>query len=324
MHPHDYLLGVLICLTQSVIYSISAPLGIDGVLKEKLGYVFHFSDMEEIRARRGLSIPDGLVLNREKKILLIPECKSALVEEDNEPRIIQQIKSYSSNEFTDLIRLIVPDFDHAEIVIITFPEVAKDILTLIKEHKEELKETLNTVIWTVVRLPKTDQLSVKLYYGDHMDKNLDKVMNEGVQCKPPPREFLSSPDVPDQRFASVLGRRFLVSIVAGTKTLTVQQVKDENPDLALSEFRLRRILVGLFTLVPQLGVYDRTTGNVMLKTRVDYQIIHDELVRLGRMSTKEYRRALGITIEEERIEVIEELKPTKQVTLNNFMKEHRS
>lgn len=317
MHPHDYLLAVLISLTQPVVYGITAPLGIDGILKEKLGYIFHFSDMEEMRTR-GMSVPDGLVFNSENKILLIPECKSAL-QEDNETalRLLRQIKCYSSEDFLEIVHHMIPDFQNTEIVIITFDNVAKEIELFIKSHQKELGEILNIIVWAVSRVPKTDQLLIRKFYGTHIDNRLGKTMTKGVYCKSPAREFLSSPDIPDQRFASVLGRRFLVSIVTGVRILSVEQIMQENPDLALSFLRLRRILKGLFSLIPILGTYNRRTDQIRLKTKIDFSAVQHELLEIGKMSKREYRRALGMP--EEKPEVIaEELKPTKQVKLNEF------
>jgi hypothetical protein len=322
MHPHDYLLAVVIALTQPVIYGISAPLGINGFLKQKLGYVFHFSDMEEARTR-GMSLPDGLVFNERNRILLIPECKSSLQENDDTSRLIKQLQCYSSKEFLEIMQRIIPNFTQSEIVIVTFPETAKEIQLLIKAHSSDLKSTLNTVIWTVDRIAKTDQLLTKLFTGKHLDEQLNAAMIEGVRCKPPAREFLSSPDIPDSRFASIIGRRLLVSIAIGTKTSTVAQVLEENTDLAVSFFRLRRILAALFRLVPDLGSYERRTGTIKFRSRIDYSIIQNKLREIGQMSKVDYHRALGEPIEKEAAIAIEELKPTKQTQLMNFIKKSR-
>jgi len=170
----------------------------------------------------------------------------------------------------------------------------------------------------VNEIPDTDRLLVKLFSGSHMDARLNETMNDGVQCKLPAREFLSSPDIPDQRFASVLGRRLFVSIATGMKEITVQQIFEENPDLALSYSRLRRILMELFTLVPEIGAYDRRSDNISLKTRIDYLKVQEDLVRLGKMSTREYKQALGMPLEEKRAEITAELKPTEQQKLEKY------
>jgi hypothetical protein len=322
MHPHDYLLAVVIALTQPVIYGISAPLGINGFLKRKLGYVFHFSNMEEARAR-GMNLPDGLVFNEHNKILLIPECKSSLQENGDTSRLIKQLQGYSSKEFLQTVRAIIPDFAESEIVIVTFPKIAKEIQLFVKAHSNDLESTLNTVIWAVSRIPKTDQLLTKLYYGRHIDKQLNAAMVKGVYCKPPAREFLSSPDIPDSRFASIIGRRLLVSIAVGTKTSNVARFLEENKDLAISFSRLRGIFAALFRLVPELGSYERKTGTIELRSRVEYSVVQSKLSEIGKMSRADYHRTLGEPAEKEAAMPIVESKPTKQVSLMGFIENSR-
>jgi hypothetical protein len=322
MHPHDYLLAVVISLTQPVVYGISAPLGINGYIKQKLGYVFHFSDMEEARTR-GMSLPDGLVFNEQNKILLIPECKSSLQEDGNSLRLVKQLQCYSSKEFLEIVHRIIPDFVQSEIVIATFPEVAKEIQLLIKTHSDDLKTASNTVIWTVNRIPRTDHLLTKIFHGTHIDKQLNATMVKGVRCKPPAREFLSSPDIPDSRFASNIGRRLLVSIAVGTKTSTVDKFLEENKDLAISFSRLRRILASIFRLVPELGSYERKTGSIKLRSRVDYLAIQSKLREIGQMSSADYHRILGEPVEREVVMPTIESKPTKQESLDKFIKQSK-
>ena len=319
MHPHDYLLAVIIALTQPVIYGISAPLGVNGFLKRKLGYVFHFSDMEEARTR-GMNLPDGLVFNEHNKILLIPECKSALQEDGDTSRLIKQLQCYSSKEFLEIMRAIIPDFTQSEIVIVTFPGVAKEIQLFMRAHSDDLKSTSNTAIWTVDRIPKTDQLLAKLYDGKHVDEQLNAAMINGICCKPPAREFLSSPDIPDSRFSSIIGRRLLVSIAVGTKTSSISQFLEENRDLAISFSRLRGVLAALFRLVPELGSFERKTGAIKLRTRIDYSVVQSKLRDVGKMSRADYHRILGEPIEREMVTAVVESKPSKQVSLVDFIR----
>jgi hypothetical protein len=323
MHPHDYLLAVAITLTQPVISGITAPLGINGFLKRKLGYVFHFSDMEEARTR-GMSLPDGLIYNEQNKLLLIPECKSSIQENSTVSRLIKQLQCYSSDEFLKVIHTIIPNFQRSEIVIITYFEVAKEIQLFLKSHQNELKSISNTVIWAVDKIPGTDQISTKLFDGTHIDKELNAALTIGVQCRPPAREFLSSPDIPDSRFTSIIGRRLLGSIVTSSpEEFTIEQFLDENKDLAVSFARLRRIFASLFRIVPNLGSFDRKSNTIKLKTRVDYLVIQSKLREIGKMSSAEFHRRLGEPAEEETSALVKEPepeKPTKQVSLLDFQK----
>jgi len=323
MHPHDYLLAVIIELTQPVIYGISAPLGINGLLKRELGYIFYFSDMEEARTR-GMSLPDGLIYNEKSKTLVIPECKSFLQENDDSLRLIKQLQCYSSKEFLEIVRKIIPDFAQAEIVIVTFPEAAKEIQLFLKAHFDDLQSSLNIVIWMVNKIAKTDQLLTVLYDGKHVDEKLNSIMEKGILCRPPAREFLSSPDIPDWRFASIIGRRLLGSVVIGTKKLGVMQFLEENKDLAISFSRLRGVFAALFRLVPELGSFERKTGIVKLKTRIDYSVLQNKLQEIGKMNKVGYHRALGEPIERDAEEPMVEIKPTAQVSMMNFLDGYRS
>jgi hypothetical protein len=320
MHPHDYLLAVAITLTQPVISGITAPLGINGFLKKKLGYVFHFSDMEEARTR-GMSLPDGLIYNEKKKILMILECKSSIQEKNAVPHLIKQLNCYSSEEFFGVIQKIISDFEKSEIVIMTYLEVAKEIQLALRSNESELQEPLNIVVWAVDKIPGTDQLKTILFDGAHIDTELNDALAIGVQCKPPAREFLSSPDIPDSRFTSVIGRRLLGSIVTSSpKEFTIAQFLDENKDLAISLVRLRRVFAALFQLVPLLGSFERKTNTIKLKTRVDYLQIQSKLREIGQMSSAEFHRRLGEPSEEEPsfVKAPEPEKPTKQASLLDF------
>jgi hypothetical protein len=320
LHPHDYLLAVLVSLTQPVVYAISAPLGINGVLKKELGYVFLFSDMEDIRNTKGMSVPDGMVYNERTKILLIPECKSGLTDV-GDVHLLSQMKSYSSEEFLNHVRKIIPDFSKAEIVILTFPNVAEEIENLLRINKVELSGCLNIVVWTVSTDSKRDILLIKLHSGTHFDKQLDAKMKNCAECRPPMREFLLSPDIPDNRFAAILGRRFLGYIVTGEKNIPLNKVFEDNPDLALSYPRLKRILRDLFTLIRDLGTYDKGMDMILLKKRIDYPKVQQQLAKLAKMNATEYRQALGMPIEEEWVKpsAYEEMKPTEQQKLNGYI-----
>ena len=321
MHPHDYLLAVIITLTQPVISGITAPLGINGFLKKKLGYEFRFSAMGEAQNKE-MSLPDGLIFNEATKTLLIPECKSSLQEKDAAARLSRQLQCYSSQEFLAVIRRIIPDFNRAEIVIVTYPEVAKEIQLFLNAHSDELNSLLNIVIWTVNRIPETDRVLTKLFEGKHLDENLNAAMVNGVESRPPAREFLSSPDIPNARFASVIGRRLLVSIVTGTKTFTVEDFLNENKDLAISLPRLRKVFSALFHLVPELGSFERKSSTVKLKTRVDFVIVQNRLSEIGQMSSAEFHKRIGEPPEGEKLVVKapEPEKPTKQASLMDFSK----
>jgi len=295
----------------------------NGVLKNKLHYVFQFEDFEELR-QKGMCIPDGLVVNEDKKILIIPECKSGLAqEEDAEPRLVHQIKIYSSKEFHSIIKKLI-EYDQYEIVVFTFSYLVKEII----QNLQGIRDDVNIVIWTLWDEKVKKGISIRKAYGKHVDNELDQMMSIGVSCEPPPREFID-PDMPEPRITFVLGCRLLIAhsecLLKNDMVVKPSEFRRGNLDLVLSESKLRHFFRVLHKLVAGFCEYDKKTGNLVLKRRFDAVHVSMSLTRIGSMSIPEYRRALGFPVEEEAYRKIVEkeipkvLKPRKIPKLTEIM-----
>jgi hypothetical protein len=318
---HSFLYGILISLTSSVNYiTTHAPVP-NGVLKRKLNYVFTFSDFEDVRQKK-LCIPDGLIINENKRFLIIPECKSAVaLRNDEEPRINHQITSYSSKEFHEILHKIL-DYDDYEILVFTFSEVVDE---MIKQLQVQKNADANIVMWALEEEPFKDEVLIRKVYGNHSDTELNQAMSLGVRCEPPAREFID-PDMPEPKIAYLLGGRLLCThgecLLKGNMVITPSAFRKGNLDLVLSENKLRHFFRVLNRLVPSLGDYDKS-GNISLKKHLDPALVSSQLSEIRQMTNEEYRRALGLPVEEETYRKIEKeieelLKPKRTPKLEEI------
>lgn len=321
MSYHSFLYGILVSLTSSINYITTHAPSPNGYLKRQLRYVFIFRDFEEMRSQE-MCIPDGLILNEDKRILIIPECKSGPDQrKDAEPRMKKQILTYSSSRFHEVLGKLV-DYDEYEIVVFTF---SKSVSRLI----EQLPSVdANIVMWALEDSPLGNMVTIRKAYGEHIDQDLDQAMELGVQCEPPAREFID-PDMPHPRIAFVLGTRLLnafgETLLKKSNVIVPSEFRKGNLDLVFSEARLRQFLRVLGILVPDLCTYDRKSGNMLLKKRsIDFDKVHSQLTDVSSMTPEEYRIALGAPAKEElyreRTKEIEEvLKPKKAVKLDEVL-----
>lgn len=320
MPYHSYLYGILVSLTSSVNYITTHAPSPNGYLKRELRYVFNFKDFEEMR-RQNMCIPDGLILNEDKGLLIVPECKSGPDERaDAEPRIQHQILTYSSPQFHETLSGLI-DYDDFEIVVFTFPT---SVAPLIQQLP---RVDANIVMWSLEDYPSGDMVSIRKVYGEHLDPELDQTLSLGVHCEPPAREFID-PDMLEPRIAFVLGCRLLNSygelLLRRSDVIVPSEFRKGNLDLVFSEARLKHFFRVLGRLIPDLCAYDRESGNVILKKRLDPEKVYSRLSEISSMTNVEYRRALGFPAMEEpyreKVQEIEEvLKPKKTVKLDEVL-----
>jgi hypothetical protein len=323
MPLHSHLYGMLVSVTSSINYMTAYAPAPNGIIKRKAQYCFNFYDFEEFRDAK-LCIPDGLVTNEKKGILLIPECKTALSEQnDVEPRLRHQMEVYSSKQFHDLLRKAVPYKEH-ELLVFTF---AKSSDAMIGEI-EQIKIDSNIVLWSVEENPGKDTVTIKKGFGRHIDSDLDQLLSAGIVCQPPVREFIDA-DMPEPRIAFVLACRLLDSygerLLNDKMVVEPQELRTGNPDLILSDKKLRRFFRVICRLVPDLCTYDRITGSITIKKRLNSTKVQPSLAALSQMSIQDYRRALGMPLDEEAYlkqqKEIEQIgKPKRTPTLEELMK----
>jgi hypothetical protein len=292
-------------------------------LKRKLSYIFNFRDFEELR-QESLCIPDGLIINEHKGFLIIPECKSGISEEkDAEPRIRHQVTVYSSNKFHGILSKLV-DYNGYEIVVFTFSQAVEP---MIEELKALKTSDVNIIIWSLEREVSKDEVVIRKVYGKHIDPELNQVMSLGVTCEPPAREFID-PDMPEPRIAFVLGCRLLNAfgerLLKNDMTVMPSEFRKGNLDLVFSENRLRHFFRAICKLIPELCEYDRKSGNIELKRRLEPEVVSLRLNQISKMTNEEYRKKLGLPVSEEPCRKAEQkieqvLKPKRTPTLEEIM-----
>lgn len=322
MPLHSLLYSIMVSLTSSVNYTTTHAPAPNGILKNKLHYVFQFKDFEELK-EKGLCIPDGLIVNEHKEMLIIPECKSGLaVEEDTEPRLVHQIDTYSSEKFHSIIKKLIK-YNKYEIVVFTFLDLAKVVI----QNLQDIHNDVNIVLWAIEDEKVGKGVFIRKTYGKHLDNELNQIMSIGVSCQPPPREFID-PDMPEPRIVFVLGCRLLNThgecLLNNNMVVKLSEFRRGNLDLVFSENRLRHFFRVLHKLIPSLCKYDKKTGNLILKSRLDPESVSLSLTRISSMSISEYRKALGFPVEEKAYRIMEKkiekvLKPRRVPKLTEIM-----
>jgi hypothetical protein len=324
MSNHSFLYSILVSLTSSVNYiTTHAPVP-NGFLKRKLYFSFKFIDFEEFR-QENMCIPDGLILNEQKKFLIIPECKSAIPPENDEeePRIQHQVSCFCSNEFHEILHKII-DYTDYEIVIFTFSEIVGSMIKQVEALRT--KTNANIVIWSVEEDHFKKEVKILKVYGNHTNQELNNVMSIGALCEPPAREFID-PDMPEPRIAYVLGGRLLCTLadrlLQGNMQVNIPEFRNGNLDLVVSENRLKHYLRVLAKLSPGLCTFDSKTQNIILKKRINWIKVSQRLSEINQMTNAQYRKALGYPIEDEPYrkiekEIEETIKPKRTPTLDEL------
>jgi hypothetical protein len=129
MTQHEILINIVGSTALNIVAYPSAPIAPSGALA-KIGYsikLLEFGEtIQQLMRKKGAKVPDLLMANEEKKILVVIECKSDFTFELEE-RLESQINFYSCKECKAVFKEMFPNLEKFEVWIITYEQIGAKI-----------------------------------------------------------------------------------------------------------------------------------------------------------------------------------------------------
>lgn len=151
MPPHEFLINIVGSTVLNIVPYPSAPIAPSGVLRAKFGYAIRLPDfgetVKELMKRKGAKVPDLLLVNEEKSLLIVVECKSAFTFKIEES-LSKQIEFYSSKEFEAIWKEMFPDLAYLEIWVFSQANLSEKIADFI-DRTGSTRNSANIVVWGV-------------------------------------------------------------------------------------------------------------------------------------------------------------------------------
>jgi hypothetical protein len=297
MPLHEFLINLIGAAVLNIVHYPSAPIAPSGVLGSKFGYAIRLPKfgaiVEELMKKKGAKIPDLLLVNEEKKLLIIVECKSDFTFKIEE-KLSKQIEFYSSKDFKVIWKEMFPDLTNIEIWVFSPKGLSGKISDFIS--RQVITEKLaNVVVWGVEHKKTREEAHIQKFYGNHLDSKLNEKMERGgFVCSPPRIELLIDPTLTDGQRVFRIGRR-LFSFVASShltekdRIVTLRDFRETHPDAIMTDRELKRCLRYLLKLVPEIGKYNSATGEVVLAKRPSLNKIKTKLENIGNMTDEEIK-----------------------------------
>jgi hypothetical protein len=122
--------------------------------------------------------------------------------------------------------------------------------------------------------------------------------NDGLLSTPPRLELLVDPTLTPGEKVFRIGRRILTFIAVTYITeedriLTIKAFKDKHPDAIMANAELKKCLRYLIRLIPEIGEYNSTTGEILLAKRPKLDKIKARLESIQTMSEEEIKVELA-------------------------------
>lgn len=301
MSPHEFLINVIGSTVLNVVHYPLAPIAPSGVLGSKYGYAIRLPKFGETVAKlmkkKGAKIPDLLLVNKEERLLIIVECKSNFTFAIEES-LSKQIEYYSSEDFKAIWKGMFPDLTNHEIWIFSPKSFVAKIANLIS-RQETTKNLANVVVWGVMLNKAKEEAHIQKFHGNHLDNELDKKMeNGGLICGLPRIELLVDPTLTYGERAFRIGRRIFAFVACSYLTekdriVTLQDFRKRHSDVIMTDRELKRCLRYLLKLVPEIGKYNSSTGELVLTKRPSLDKIKAKLENIQGMTEEEIKVELA-------------------------------
>jgi hypothetical protein len=300
MTDHEFLINVIGSTVLNIVPFPSAPIAPSGVLVNNFGYAIKLPEFGEtvmdLMKKKGAKIPDLLIVNEKQKLLITIECKSDFNFEMEE-RLSRQIQFYSSEDFKAIWKEMFPSLDILEIWVVSYTKLAERIADYIERAK--IDDCSNLVVWEVSLGGAREEAHIKKVHGTHQDKELNEQMrSEGLVSSLPRTELLVDPTLSSGEKVFRLGRRILAFVASAYLTekeriITVQDFKERYPDAVMTDSELKRCLRYLMRLVPEIGEYNSSTGEILLAKRPSLNKIKNKLHGLQEMTEEDIKVELA-------------------------------
>jgi len=298
MPPHEFLINIVGSTVLNIVHYPSAPIAPSGVIGTKFGYALKLPEFGEtikkLMKRKGAKIPDLLLVNEEKRLLIVVECKSAFTFKMEE-RLSKQIEFYSSKEFEAIWKEMFPNLAYLEIWVFSQANLSAKIADFIN-RTGTTTDFANIVVWGVSLKKAMEEAHIQKFFGNHLDNALDKEMEGGgFVCSPPRIELLIDPTLAYGERVYRIGRRIFAFIASSyitkeDRTVTLQDFRKRHPDaIVMTDMELKKCLRYLTILVPEFGKYKSAMGKLVLAKRPSLDKIKTKLENIQEMTEEEIK-----------------------------------
>lgn len=297
MTPHEFLINIVGSTVLNIVTFPSAPIAPSGVLVNNFGYRIRLpkfgETVKDLIKKKGAKVPDLLLTNEEKNLLIAVECKSDFTFEIEES-ISKQIEFYSSEDFKAIWKEMFPDLTNLEIWIFSPKNLGEKIADFIR-RQEKIKNLENIVVWGAELRKAREEAHIQKFYGTHLDSKLNEQMEgEGFTCSPPRIDLLVDLTLAYGERVYRIGRRFLSFVASSYLTekeriVTLQDFRERYPDAIMTDRELKRCLRYLLKLVPEIGEYNSATGELVLTKRPSLDKIKTKLENIQKMTEEEIK-----------------------------------
>lgn len=279
--PHEKLVNMVVKLT-SPISELGSIVAKNGFLKEQLGYTYEIDEFKNEFSKiykTSFHPPDGFLRNRDKQITLTLECKSDL--DDQNSKLEQQIRFYSENEIFK--ETFLDKNEKNEILIVCF----EDCYEKIKAVVEDLDTNKNIVIW-IAYGTENEKYLLTCKYGDHIDKELDKIMKNGVEVDPLSNILFLSPNVHISYLTAEIIKR-LLSVMHSyiEENLIISEFIENQPERIIPPKRIKQAIKFSLTLAPEIGVLEKENSEIRFKKRIDFPDVLERMKFIETLSKEQ-------------------------------------
>lgn len=301
MPPHEFLINIMLSTVLNIVPFPFSPIAPSGILASKFGYALSLPEfgetIKELMKKEGAKVPDLLLANSKKKLLVTVECKSDFTFEVEE-NLTKQIEFYSSKIYKKICREMFPDLINHELWVFSPEDFCREISKLVS-NQVTVKNLANIVVWGVNLRKKSEEVYIQKFYGNHLDSELNQKMDKGgLTCSPPRFELLIDPTLSYGKRVCRIGRRiltFLASLYVSEKEriISLQSFREKHRDVIMTDKELKKCMRYLSKLVPEIGEYNTATGELILAKRPSLDKIKAKLLETQEMTDEEIKVELA-------------------------------
>ena len=295
MTPHELLINIVGAMVLNIIPYPMAPIAPSGILGAEFGYTIQLPQfgeaIKELMKTKGAKVPDLLLVNKEKRLLVIVECKSGFTFQVEE-KLSKQIEFYSSQDFKKIAKEMFPDLDNHEIWVFCTKKLCNQIVKS-TSSLINTKNLANILVWGVELKKAQEEAQIQKDFGTSLDHKLEeKIKSEAFFCSLPRIELLVDPTLEYGERVFRIGRRFFAFVATSylhekDRIVTLEDFRRRNLDAIMTDKELKKCLRYLTKLIPELGVFNSATGEVVLAKRPPLDKIKTKLVNLQDMTKQE-------------------------------------
>jgi hypothetical protein len=259
MTSHEILINIIGSTALNIVAYPSAPIAPSGTLTRDFGYSIRLSEfgdaLQELMRKKGAKIPDLLLANEEKKILIVVECKSDFTFH-LEKRLENQIDFYSSKECEKVFKEMFSNLEKIEVMVVTYAQIGTKIIDFLSSRYSN-HNSANIVVWETAIKPREEKVHLKKVYGKHLDSDLNNQLeSKGLETSKPRMELLIDPTLLVGEKVFRIGRRILAFmastyITEADRIITIEKFRKNHPDTTvMTDKELKKCLRYLMILVP--------------------------------------------------------------------------